>query len=289
VELICDERGLEGLRARLGGLGALVPTMGALHAGHRALIARAARERDAGFGGAVVVSVFVNPAQFDEASDFEAYPRALGGDMELAGGWGADAVFAPSVEAVYPGWPGGPEVERGVELPGVVVGKGLEDEYRPGHFEGVYRVCRRLFELVRPGCAVFGEKDWQQLKLVEAMSEREGLGVRVVGEATVREGGELSGLALSSRNVHLRVEDREAALGLSRGIAAAREVGRRGGGVAEAESSARAVMERSGGRVEYAAVRDATTCGAVVEGRPARVLVAARVGVTRLIDNDAWV
>jgi pantoate--beta-alanine ligase len=175
-----------------------------------------------------------------------------------------------------------------VELPSVVVGRGLEDAYRPGHFEGVYRVCRRLFELVGPAVAVFGEKDWQQLKMVEAMSEREGLGVRVVGESTVREGGELAGVALSSRNVHLRPADREAALGLVRGIRAAQEAGRLGGGAGEAEAAALAAMERSGTRVEYAAVRDAATCGAVRAGEPSRVLVAGRVGVTRLIDNDAW-
>ncbi len=268
--------------------GVLVPTMGALHEGHDALIERAALvKRERGLGGPVVVSVFVNPAQFDEKDDYERYPRDVSGDAARAAAHGAEVVYAPGVDDVYPGGEEGDEMRREVRLPGCVVGKGMEDEYRPGHFEGVYRVCRRLFELVRPAAAVFGEKDWQQLLLVREMSAVEGLGVDVIGAATVRETGERAGLACSSRNVHLRGEDLEAALGLSRGIAAAQRVVAGGGSFDEAEAAARAEMERRGARVEYACVRDAATCGEPVAGRPARVLVAARVGTTRLIDNDA--
>lgn len=269
--------------------GVLVPTMGALHAGHEELITEAVRLRDRRrLRGGVVVSVFVNPAQFDERRDFDDYPRDLESDAAICERLGADCVFAPVVETVYPGGRLGEAYTGAIELPACVVGRGLEDAYRPGHFGGVYRVCKRLFELCRPACAVFGEKDWQQLRLVTDMSQAERLGVEVVGVTTVREKGEREGLAMSSRNVHLTTIDRRAALGLSQGIRAAQMVGRAGGGAVLAERAARRVMFIAGSRTEYAAVRDAETLGPLVPGRPARVLVAARVGRTRLIDNDAW-
>lgn len=267
--------------------GVFVPTMGYLHAGHEACIARAAAERDRTHAGRpVIVSIFVNPTQFDEASDFEAYPRDLDRDADIAARAGADLVFAPAVEAVYPGGRDGAEWTRPIDLPACVMNKGLEDEHRPGHFDGVYRVCRRLFELVRPAAAIFGEKDWQQLLLVRAMSEREGLGVRVLGEPTVREATPgLGGVALSSRNVHLSPADHAAARGLIEGIRAARAIT---DDPEAAERAARDAITASGARLEYAAVRDAATMEHVRPDRPARVLAAARVGSTRLIDNDAW-
>jgi pantoate--beta-alanine ligase len=283
MQLVTDPNTLAPLRG-----GVLVPTMGALHVGHEALIRDAISLRDRDGLASVIVSVFVNPAQFDEQRDFDAYPRTLDDDAATCEHLGVDAVFAPTVDAVYPGGAAGRELQRPLPLPEVVVNKGLEDRYRPGHFEGVYRVCRRLFELVRPAAATFGEKDWQQLKLNEAMSQQEGLGVRVVGTPTVREGPPRAGLALSSRNVHLTPADRGAAVSLIQAIRAAQHLGQQGAGPAACEDEARRIMFASGARVEYAAVRDAQTCGPVQCERPARVLVAARVGATRLIDNDAW-
>jgi pantoate--beta-alanine ligase len=253
----------------------LVPTMGALHAGHAALIGAA--RADAGEGAPVVVSVFVNPAQFNEKADFDAYPRTLEADAAFCARLGVDAIFAPSVEAMYPAG----ELERGVELPPVGTEPGLEDAFRPGHFEGVYRVCRRLFEVTGARRAYFGEKDWQQLQLVRAMVEREGLATAIVGVPTVREG---DGLALSSRNVHLRGEDRVRARALSGALV---EAGRYGD-PAEAEGAGLRVLHAAGIEPEYLAVRDSATLGPVRAGDDARVLVAAKVGVTRLIDNAVW-
>lgn len=281
-EIVTSVEGLSGLAG-----GVLVPTMGALHRGHHELIELARRVRDErGLSGPVIASVFVNPAQFNEAKDFDMYPRDLETDARKAAAAGCEVIFAPEVEVMYPGGKGGPEWSRPVDLPECVVGKGMEDEYRPGHFAGVYLVCRRLLELCGPRAAVFGEKDWQQFQLVTAMSEKEGLGAEIIGGPTVREA---DGLALSSRNVHLKPQDREAALGLSRGIREAQRLGQAGASAAEAEEAGREVMRRAvGDGFEYFEVRDAATCGEVVEGRPARVLCAAKVGVTRLIDNDGW-
>lgn len=253
----------------------LVPTMGALHAGHAALIGAA--RADAGDGAPVVVSVFVNPAQFNEKADFDAYPRTLETDAAFCERLGVEAIFAPSVEAMYPAG----ELERGVELPPVATEPGLEDAFRPGHFEGVYRVCRRLFEVTGARRAYFGEKDWQQLQLVRALVEREGLATAIVGVPTVREG---DGLALSSRNVHLRGEDRVRARALSRALVEAGRFGDPG----EGEAAGLRVLRAGGIEPEYLAVRDDATLGPVRAGGDARVLVAAKVGVTRLIDNAPW-
>ncbi len=255
--------------------GHLVPTMGALHSGHEALI-RAAR-RHAGDEGKVVVSIFVNPTQFNERADFDAYPRALEADAAACERWGADGVFAPPVEEMYP--PG--EMERPVELPPVATEPGLEDRFRPGHFEGVYRVCRRLFEVTGARRAYFGEKDWQQLRLMHALVEREELDVEIEGVPTVRE---RDGLALSSRNVHLTTGDRARALAISRAFV---EAGRHDD-PAQAEEAGQRVLHASDIRAEYFTVRDAETLGAWTPGRPGRVLAAARVGATRLIDNAPW-
>lgn len=257
-----------------------VPTMGALHEGHAALIRFGAAEAERrGLSGGCVVSIFVNPTQFNDPADFEKYPRTMDADLLACEGAGASAVFAPSVEAVYPPGEAGSEVV----LPPVASAPGLEDRFRPGHFEGVYRVVRRLFELVKPVAAVFGEKDWQQLRLISAMVEREGLGVEIVPGETVREAG---GLAMSSRNKHLGSEDREAALSLSRALCAAG----RESDPAEAERVMEAMMREAGAEPEYAVVRDAETLLSIGVGHagPARALVAARVGPTRLLDNAPW-
>ncbi len=253
--------------------GVLVPTMGALHEGHASLVRIARDER----AGPVVVSIFVNPTQFNEASDFERYPRTLDADLAMCEALGVDAVFAPAAQEMYPP---GVDVPVG-ELPEVATRPGLEDSHRPGHFAGVCQVVRRLFHLVHPAAAVFGEKDWQQLQVVRAMAAGEALGVRIIPGATLREA---DGLAMSSRNRLLDGASRRAGAAIPLALAAAgreREP-------ASAETAMLACLEASGLAVEYAVVRDAGTLLAYEPGRPGRALIAARAGAVRLIDNDAW-
>jgi pantoate--beta-alanine ligase len=274
-------KALDVVRSR-GGRVALVPTMGALHAGHAALV-RAARER-AGEGDAVVVSVFVNPMQFGPGEDLDRYPRTFPADLEVCAAEGADVVFAPSVEEVYPG--GDPQVT--VE-PGPLATI-LEGRSRPGHFRGVLTVVAKLFGLVRPDLAFFGQKDYQQLVLVRRMAADLCMGVEVVGVETVREP---DGLALSSRNRYLDDDERRAALALSRALAAGADAGaevaadRHTTPAEHARAAARAVLsEARGVDLDYLEVTSPDLGPAPAEG-PARLLVAARVGTTRLIDNTA--
>jgi pantoate--beta-alanine ligase len=252
---------------------ALVPTMGALHEGHASLI-RTAREH-AG-GGLVVVSIFVNPLQFGPSEDLERYPRTLGGDLELCAEQGVDIVFAPSVGEIYPD--GEPQVSVD---PGPAA-ETLEGLLRPGHFRGVLTVVAKLFGLVRPDVGVFGQKDFQQLVLIRRMSRDLCLGVDVVGAETVREP---DGLAMSSRNAYLSPDERVRATALSRALYAARDAGL--DGLRSAERAARDVLNEADVDLEYLAIRstelaEIEDCGEPME---ARVLVAARVGRTRLIDN----
>jgi len=264
---------LAGRRA-VGGRVVLVPTMGALHRGHAALVdhARSAASAD----GAVVVSVFVNPLQFGPGEDLDRYPRTFDHDLEVAGAHGADVVFAPSVEEVYPG--GDPQVT--VE-PGPL-GTVLEGATRPGHYRGVLTVVAKLFGLVRPDLAVFGQKDYQQLVLVRRMAEDLCLGVEVVGAETVREP---SGLALSSRNAYLDDAQREAAGALSAALAAGAAAGPRGA-AAVREAAVEVLADEPGLELDYLAVT-APDLGEPSTTGEARLLVAARVGATRLIDNVA--
>lgn len=257
--------------------GVFVPTMGGLHDGHAALIELARREADARGRLSVVVSVFVNPKQFEESHDYERYPRTLDHDSAICEARGADCVYAPAVEEVYP--PDAPDDDR--PIPAVARGPGLEDEYRPGHLEGVCQVVHRLFELVRPSAAVFGEKDWQQLQLARALSIERGLGVEVIPGETMREA---DGLAMSSRNRFLTPKDRERADALYRSLVAARQ----GDTPEDAETQMRAVLDEAGVVTEYAAIRDAETLLDWSPGRPARALVAGRLGDVRLIDNMDW-
>jgi pantoate--beta-alanine ligase len=261
--------GLQEIDAAWGGV--LIPTMGALHEGHEALI-RAGAAR-AG-GRPCVVSIFVNPTQFNQPSDYNRYPRTLESDLAACERAGATLVFAPIAEVMYP--PG--ETVPVPVLPAVATCPGLEDRFRPGHFAGVCQVVARLFRLLRPDEAVFGEKDWQQLQVVTAMTASEGLGVYIVPYPTVREP---DGLAMSSRNRFLSPEERRGALAISRALRAA--AGERG------MVEERMAREFAGAplRVEYAVVRDGATLGPVVRGRPARALIAAWAGPTRLIDNAA--
>ena len=254
---------------------ALVPTMGALHEGHASLM-RVARERIA--DGPLVVSIFVNPLQFGAGEDLDRYPRTLDADLEVCAGEGVDIVFAPSVDEVYPG--GEPQVT--VE-PGPLA-TALEGSTRPGHFRGVLTVVAKLFGLVRPDMAVFGEKDYQQLVLIRRMVLDLNMPVDVVGAPTQREA---DGLALSSRNRYLDGEQRLEAAALNRTLRAAREVAGYGGHVAL--DAARAELRRTVGvDLDYLVLTD-PDLGELPDDAPAgteaRILVAARVGTTRLIDN----
>lgn len=257
-----------------------VPTMGALHAGHASLMDRARAEVGQ---GPVVVSIFVNPLQFGPHEDLDRYPRTLDADVALAGEHGVDIVFAPPVEEMYPN--GVPH--EGTEAHGAAVtvspgalGDLLEGATRPGHFRGVLTVVAKLFGLVKPDVAVFGEKDYQQLALIRRMAEDLCLGVEVIGAETVRDA---DGLALSSRNRYLSAEDREAALTLSRALRAARD--RAQYGEPAARWAARGIIEADP-RVEldYLALTGVDLGPPPARGE-GRILVAARVGTTRLIDN----
>jgi pantoate--beta-alanine ligase len=262
---------LRRLRAELPGPVALVPTLGALHEGHRALV-RAARER----ANSVVVSVFVNPTQFGPGEDFERYPRTWAADLAALAEEKADVVFHPAVDEIYPPGAVGVTVQPG-PLGGV-----LEGAVRPGHFAGVLTVVATLFGLVRPDLAVFGEKDYQQLTLIRAMARELVLGVEVVGVPTVRED---DGLALSSRNRYLSPEQRTTASALSRALRAGADAGPRGAGAVLA--AAGAVLAATPDRAPDYLELTGPDLGPAPAAGPARLLVAARTGGTRLIDNVA--
>jgi pantoate--beta-alanine ligase len=247
---------------------ALVPTMGALHAGHRALL-RAARASAA----TVVMSLFVNPAQFGPGEDFARYPRDEAADFAVAGDEGADIVFAPGVQMVYP------EGFATAVDPGPLAEE-LEGHSRPGHFRGVATVVTRLFGLVRPRRAFFGEKDYQQLVIVRGVARDLALGVEVVGVPTVRD---TDGLALSSRNRYLSASERERAASLFAGLTAAAQsyaAAERDAAVLTATAHARLAVEP-----EYLELRRRADLGSYDPAHPAILLVAARLGTTRLIDN----
>jgi pantoate--beta-alanine ligase len=250
----------------------LVPTMGALHEGHAALMADARRRLTP--GDPLVTSIFVNPMQFAVGEDLDRYPRTFDADLRTCAEQGVDIVFAPPVEEVYPG--GEPLV---TVSPGAL-GEVLEGAVRPAHFRGVLTVVAKLFGLVRPDLAVFGEKDYQQLVLIRRMASDLCLGVEVLGVPTVREP---DGLALSSRNAYLDPEARIEARALSAALRAA--VGAAGHGRTPALAAARGVLEQSPGvDVDYLEITD-TDLGEAPTSGEARILVAARVGNTRLIDN----
>jgi pantoate--beta-alanine ligase len=268
AETVAD---LRRLRAELPGPVALVPTMGALHEGHRTLV-RAARQA----AGSVVVSVFVNPTQFGPGEDFERYPRTWDDDLAALAEEGADLVFHPRVEEVYPPGAVGVTVDPGP------LGSVLEGAVRPGHFAGVLTVVAKLFGLVRPDLALFGEKDYQQLTLIRAMARELALGVEVVGVPTVRED---DGLALSSRNRYLDEGQRAAALTISAALRAGAAAGPQGADAVLAAAGAALDAEPSLVR-DYLELTD-PDLGPVPPAGPARLLVAARAGTTRLLDNVA--
>jgi pantoate--beta-alanine ligase len=266
------------LAASRGGLAApvvLVPTMGALHAGHRALL-RAARTM-AGPAGTVIVSVFVNPLQFRPGEDLDRYPRTLDDDLAMCAGEGVDAVFAPSAAEMYPG--GQPDVTVD---PGPI-GQVFEGKFRPGFFGGVLTVVLKLFNVVRPDVTVFGEKDVQQLTLVRRMVRDVNLDIAVESVPTVRDA---DGLATSSRNSYLSAADRARALALPRALRAGRA--RSAEGATAVLRAAQEILQGEPGLiVDYVAVVDQDTFTEAHPGQagPAVIVAAATAGHTRLIDN----
>ena len=266
---------LAAARATLAAPVVLVPTMGALHKGHRALLRRA-REL-AGPDGAVVASIFVNPLQFAPGEDLDRYPRTFDDDLAICAAEGARLVFAPTVTEMYPG-------EQLVTVDPGPAGRVLEGEFRPGFFAGVLTVVLKLFSLVRPDAAVFGEKDAQQLALVRRMVTDFALGVAIESVPIVRDD---DGLATSSRNRYLSPSERTVALALPRALAAGREAMAQGPqGVLDA---GRRVLAGSGLDVDYLALVDPVTFQPVRDNYSGRALLAAaaRAGSTRLIDNVA--
>jgi pantoate--beta-alanine ligase len=250
--------------------------MGALHDGHAALL-REARHR-AGDRGALVASIFINPLQFGPAEDLGRYPRTMAADLTICASEGVDVVFAPSVEEVYPG---GPQAAQVTLDPGPL-GTVLEGRVRPTHFRGVLTVVAKLLGLVRPDVAVFGEKDYQQLVLVRRMVADLCLPVEVVGVPTVREP---DGLALSSRNRYLTSDQRRVALALSAALRAGAAAGP-AGPEAVRRAAAEVLAAEPGLEPDYLDLTS-PALGPAPSGGDARLLVAAHVGTTRLIDNVA--
>ena len=272
-------RDVASLRARVaawrasGARIALVPTMGALHAGHLSLVNEAKARADR-----IVMSIFVNPTQFAVNEDFAAYPRTVQTDVEAFGGAGGDLVFAPDVATVYP---------RGfvttVSLRGPATA-GLEDKFRPDHFAGVATVVAKLLIMAKPDVAIFGEKDFQQLAVIRQMVHDLDLEPEIVGAPTMRDA---DGLALSSRNVYLTPEERATAPRLYRTLQGARAAMHDGRAIAAAVAAAQDALRDAGFAVDYVAARHAATLAPITslaEG-PVRLLAAARLGTTRLIDN----
>lgn len=257
------------------GARAVVMTMGALHEGHRSLM-RAARQR-VGDTGIVIVTVFVNPLQFGAGEDFDRYPRQLAADVEACAAEGVDAVFAPNGREMYPH--GEPQTRV---VPGPLADI-LEGAVRPGHFGGMLTVVLKLLNICEPDVALFGEKDYQQLALIRRMAADFDLAARIEGVATVREE---DGLALSSRNVYLTAEQRGLAVSLSRALDAGQAAAAAGGTGADVLTAAAAEL------AELTEVDYLELLGPGLESEPAadgqaRLLVAARLGPTRLIDNCA--
>ncbi len=260
-------------RVRRAGKVALVPTMGALHKGHLALV-RQARRRAA----KVIVSVFVNPTQFAPNEDFASYPRTFARDLAELSKLEVDLVWAPGADVMYPPGFATRIVPEGPAL------AGLEDKFRPHFFAGVATVVAKLFTQCRPDFAMFGEKDFQQLKVVTRMAKDLDLPVRVIGVPTVREG---DGLAMSSRNAYLSAEERAVAPTLYRVLSACAAKITEGAPIAGVLDAGRAEIAAAGFAIDYLEARHAETLAAIASATdgPIRLLVAARLGTTRLIDN----
>ena len=260
------------LRAKFGRL-ALVPTMGALHAGHMSLIAHAKNN-----AAQVGVSIFVNPTQFGPKEDYTKYPRPIEDDLEKCEAAGVDFIFNPPAEEMYP--PGAPDVV--VDLPSL--SSVLEGKHRPGHFKGVCQVVMKLFNILQPSAACFGQKDYQQLRIIAAMTQSLNMPIDVIGCPTLRDP---DGLAMSSRNMYLSPEDRQRALSISRALMLAYAEFK--SGIRQANrltTTMQKVLLEQHLNIDYIASVDPQTLKSVdkVEG-PTLLAIAARVGNTRLIDN----
>jgi pantoate--beta-alanine ligase len=258
-------------RERIG----LVPTMGALHDGHLALVKRVQRRSDR-----VIVSIFVNPTQFAPTEDLKTYPRTFAADVDALAGVGADLIWAPSAETMYP------QGFATSVVPAGAAAVGLEDAFRPHFFAGVATVVAKLFVQCDADVAIFGEKDYQQLKVVTQMARDLDLKTRVVGLATVRE---KDGLARSSRNAYLSAAERATAPTLHRVLVECAEKIAAGRPLAAVLNDGKATLTQAGFAVDYLEARNADTLAQVQSAKdgPLRLLVAARIGKTRLIDNIA--
>jgi pantoate--beta-alanine ligase len=267
-------RAMDGLRAKKATT-ALVPTMGALHDGHVSLV-RLAKQR----AKRVVVSIFVNPTQFAPTEDFGSYPRTWKADVARLAAEDVDLIWNPDVRNMYPT---GFATKILPEGPAIA---GLEDRFRPHFFGGVATVVGKLLTQVRPDFAIFGEKDFQQLRVVTRMARDLDLGVKVIGSKTVRE---RDGLAMSSRNVYLSPDQRRVAAELYRAMKASAQALRAGEDIAAAMDGGAALITGAGFALDYFELRHAETLAPVtsVKEGPMRILVAARIGTTRLIDNIA--
>ncbi|MCC1480882.1 pantoate--beta-alanine ligase [Roseibaca sp. Y0-43] len=251
----------------------LVPTMGFLHDGHMSLVRRAQAE-----GGRVAVSIFVNPTQFGPTEDLSTYPRDEARDLDMLRDAGVDAVFIPEVAEVYD--PTAQTIVETTELAKVLIGK-----LRPGHFRGVATVVTKLFNIIRPDAAVFGEKDYQQLAVIRTMVRDLDMDVRIIGGPIMREA---DGLAMSSRNVRLTPEDRTAAPILARALEEAAAMAPTGTTASRLRSHVRATLEREPrAQVQSVDIRDAETLETLSGPltRPAVILLAVKFGQVFLIDN----
>ncbi|HKT71315.1 MAG TPA: pantoate--beta-alanine ligase [Steroidobacteraceae bacterium] len=253
---------------------AFVPTMGNLHAGHVSLIEAARRH-----GERFVASIFVNPMQFGPNEDFAHYPRTPTQDEQMLAQAGCSLMFMPNVEEMYPH---GPQASTRVEVPGL--SRILCGEWRPGHFEGVTTIVSKLFHIVEPDVAVFGEKDFQQLTIIRWMAADLCMPIQIVGAPTVRDA---DGLAMSSRNQYLTAQERQVAPALYRALTqAARQVSQGAADLAAVERTAAQTLADAGFRPEYFAVRQASNLAVpAADCRRLVILTAARLGKARLIDN----
>ena len=264
---------IRALRRQISGTVGLVPTMGYLHEGHLALVKQAKQQNSA-----AIVSIYVNPAQFGPREDFGAYPRDLDRDLDLLQKEGVDIVFVPSDDEMYPlGFSSWVDVEKVTER--------LEGESRPGHFRGVATVVAKLFNIVQPTRAYFGQKDAQQVVVIKRMAADLNVNLEVVVVPTVRES---DGLAMSSRNIYLGPKERQAATILFKALTLARQL--RGGGENDAEKIRRQmtalIQKEPLAKLDYASIADAETLQKLnLLDRPAVASLAVRIGKTRLIDN----
>jgi len=269
-----EARKLADASYRQGNRLALVPTMGYLHRGHLALVEEGKRLADR-----VVVTLFVNPTQFGPKDDFSKYPRDVPGDLEKCERAGVDAVFAPPVSEMYPDG-----FQTSIEV--AEISQGLCGDKRPGHFRGVAIVVAKLLCLFRPQVAIFGEKDYQQLQVIRRLNLDLNLGSQIVSVPTVRDP---DGLAMSSRNAYLNAGERHRALSIVTGLRRAQKLAREGvEDTGELVKSVRQELELAQLREDYVAIVDAETLAPLQRlspSKPARALVAAFVGTTRLIDN----